>query len=349
MNQDTETRKDVRLQKFIADCGYTSRRKAESLISMGLVEVNGEIITELGSKVIPGKDIVSVEGNFLDQDSVMPIYLVMNKPRGYMTTLYDPEGRKTVMDLCMEISERIYPVGRLDYLSEGLLILTNDGDLANFVMHPKHEISKIYEVKVFGAVDHALLKQLRNGVTIGGTHVKPQSVRIIKQLRNKTWLEFRLGEGKNREIRRICEACSITIDKLKRVAIENLSVDGIAPGKFRLFTKKQLMELMGFDLSGNKLKEVKPYFSAKKSVSLQKKGVQPFATTATEKGFKRLNKTNYYETLSDVAIRKRLEKEMKKKEEFQKKEEAHQKRKRKKQQRSKTKEENQSGPHAMIL
>ena len=231
----------VRLQKFIADCGITSRRKAENLVEQGKVSVNGRVITEQGVKIDPNTDAVDIEGQFIDQKIVQKIYLVMNKPRGYMTTLSDPEGRRTVMDLCQEISERIYPVGRLDYLSEGLLILTNDGDLAQKIIHPSNNIEKVYEVKVFGAVNETILKKLRQGVRVNGELLKPITVRIIGQLSTKTWLEFHLADGKNREIRKICEGVGLTIDKLKRVAIGNLSVDGISPGSFRLFNKNQLL------------------------------------------------------------------------------------------------------------
>jgi 23S rRNA pseudouridine2605 synthase len=227
----------VRLQKFIADCGVTSRRKAEDLIVQGRVKVNGILATVLGTKVNPQEDVVTVDGELIDMAMVSRVYLLMNKPRGYVTTLDDPEGRKTVMDLCKEVSERIYPVGRLDYLSEGLLILTNDGEVANMIMHPSHNIQKVYEVKIFGAVSLPILSKLREGFVIEGTKVRPEAVRVIKQLKTKTWLEFRLREGKNREIRRICEAAGLTIDKLKRVAIANLSVDDIRPGSYMFITK----------------------------------------------------------------------------------------------------------------
>ena len=172
------------------------------------------------------------------------MYVLLHKPRGYMTTISDPEGRKTVMDLCKEVTERIYPVGRLDYLSEGLLLLTNDGNLANLVMHPRFNVTKVYEVKVFGAVSLAIQKRLREGVELDDGFVKPFSVRVIKQLPTKTWLEFRLIDGRNREIRRICEACGLTVDKLKRVAIEGLTIDGIKPGGYRFVTKKFILDAL---------------------------------------------------------------------------------------------------------
>ena len=154
----------LRLQKYIADCGFTSRRKAEELIKQGKVKVNGVISSELGVKVDPVNDVIAIDGQVLDRESVQKHYILMNKPRGVMTTLSDPEGRATIMDYVKEISERIYPVGRLDYLSEGLLLLTNDGETANMIMHPSYNITKVYEVKVFGAVNDAILKKLRNGI-----------------------------------------------------------------------------------------------------------------------------------------------------------------------------------------
>jgi len=251
---------EIRLQKYIADCGVTSRRKAEELITQGRVTVNREIATVLGTKVDPAKDVVEVDGSLIDLSSVSKVYIVMNKPRGFVTTVSDPEGRNTVMELIMEVSERVYPVGRLDYLSEGLLLLTNDGELANKIMHPSFQVSKVYEVKVFGLVSPKILRKLREGVTVDGDFLKPISVRPIKQLENKTWLEFKLGEGKNREIRKLCEEVGLTVDKLKRVAIGNLNIKGIAPGNYTYLTKGQLERKIN-----------KEYESAKPSILIKAK------------------------------------------------------------------------------
>jgi 23S rRNA pseudouridine2605 synthase len=288
--------KEVRLQKYIADCGITSRRKAEDLIATGRVRVNGKQLTIMGSKVNPNVDVVEVDGQSIDHHSVNPIYIMMNKPRGYVTTLDDPEGRHTVMELCKEVSERIYPVGRLDYLSEGLLLMTNDGEVANMLMHPSFNVTKVYEVKVFGAVTPAILKQLRAGVQMREGMVKPKSVRVIKQLPTKTWLEFRLGEGRNREIRRLCEACSLTVDKLRRVAIGNLSIDNLAPGRYFFMNKKELLRAIGF--VGGVFQE-REYFSAKRSVNLNKKGVQD-TTEASSPLFRMFRKGEYYSTVKGM-------------------------------------------------
>ena len=293
----------VRLQKVIADCGITSRRKAEDLITQGRVTVNGDIVTELGTKVNPNEDVVVVDGQTIDLNFVQRVYIIFNKPRGCVTTLNDPEGRETVMDHLKQIPERIYPVGRLDYLSEGLLILTNDGEMANMIMHPRYEITKVYEVKVFGAITDTILKKLRDGVDIEGEFVKPIGVRIIEQLPNKTWLEFRLGEGKNREIRRICEGCGVTVDKLKRVAIEGLSLGDLPTGKFYYMTKPELLNALGMKADGTKLTN-RVYQSDKKTVDIKRKGPQEGATPADDKGFYKFRREFYFQTVKTLNERK---------------------------------------------
>lgn len=290
----------VRLQKYIADCGVTSRRKAETLIEEGRVEVNGEVVLELGTKVIPGTDTVYVDGTLIDLQSVQKHYVLLNKPRGYVTTVHDPQGRRTVMDLIKEISDRIYPVGRLDYYSEGLLLLTNDGELANLVIHPSSDIHKVYEVKVFGRVNEKILKTLKKGVVDKGEELRPKSVRVIKELGQKTWLEFRLTEGKNREIRRICEACGLTIDKLKRVAIEDLSIDGIGMGKYAYMTKKQILSKLGINEHGKRIKPHAQYKSLKKSVKLSGRKFHKHEVEkakATDEKFLRYRRDQYQETM----------------------------------------------------
>lgn len=323
----------IRLQKFIADSGVTSRRKAEELIVQGRVKVNGMITALLGTKVDPANDVVEVDGNVIDRDAVDPIYLLMHKPRGVMTTLNDPEGRETVLDLCKEVSERIYPVGRLDYLSEGLLIMTNDGELANWIMHPKYEVVKVYEVKVFGAVSEAILKKLRAGAQLEDGFAKPRSVRVIKQLPTKTWLEFRLGEGKNREIRKICENNGVVVDKLKRVAIGALTVEGIAPGSYRFVTKKNILDGLGMKSDGTpKYNMPVEYISAKKSVNLKLKGAQA-TTLADDKAFEKFKRETYFETLKNISESKARAQAQEKKEYFAEREAMHQKRKARKEAR----------------
>ena len=315
----------IRLQKFIADCGVASRRKAEEFITEGRVRVNDEVVTVLGTKIDPKLDIVQVDENILELTDSEKVYLVLNKPRGYVTTVHDPEGRDTVMDLCKNINLRIFPVGRLDYLSEGLLLLTNDGALANIIAHPRFQLQKVYEVKVFGRVNDLLLKSLRAGVRIDGELLKPKSVRVIEFLPKKTWLEFRLTEGKNREIRRICETLGLTIDKLKRVAIEGLKIDHIKPGQFELVTKRSLLKDLGIDEEGNRTHTTE-FKSQKKTVTYKQKKKKNTRTRYTDKfdspmadspGFQRYRKENYYKTIAEQK-RKKAEAQAKIKEEKEK-------------------------------
>jgi 23S rRNA pseudouridine2605 synthase len=296
----------LRLQKYIADCGVTSRRKAEHLIIQGRVTVNGDVVTELGSKVDPENDIVLVDGHLADLNSVEPIYLMLHKPRGFVTTLNDPEGRETVMSFVKEISERIYPVGRLDYLSEGLLLMTNDGELANMIMHPKFNVTKVYEVKVFGSITETIINKLKAGAYLEEGFVKPTSVRVIKQLPTKTWLEFRLNEGRNREIRRLCEAVGLTVDKLKRLAIGGLSIEGVAPGNFRLMSKHQMLSLIGLNADGTLMKKevnAEGFISSKKTIDLKKKRPQP-GTVADDETFKKFRRETYFDSLKLISENK---------------------------------------------
>ena len=294
----SENPHSVRLQKAIADAGTTSRRKAERLIVDGKVKVNGAIVTTLGTKVNPFVDFIEVDGVPTDPTMVDRIYLLLNKPRGYVTTLIDPEGRKTILDLIPTVKTRVFPVGRLDYLSEGLLILTNDGELANQIMHPSFEVEKIYEVKIFGVVNDYILSSLRRGVWLPEGFAKPKSVRLIKQMPGKTWLEFRLNEGRNREIRRICEAVGVTIDKLKRVAIENVNIENMAPGQFDFITKKKLLQLLGMDAAGNRINH-KPFMSATPTQTLKRK-YQDRNSLATHRAYQNFRKENYYQTIEKL-------------------------------------------------
>jgi 23S rRNA pseudouridine2605 synthase len=288
----------IRLQKYIADAGITSRRKAEMMIICGKVKVNGEVCRELGTKVDVDNDIVQIGHDVVNPESVERLYVVMNKPRSVLTTVSDPEGRETVMDHLGGLKVRVFPVGRLDYLSEGLLILTNDGELANMIMHPKYEINKVYEVKIFGLVNEGILNNLRKGIYGPDGLLQPKSVRVIEQLPNKTWLEFRLAEGKNREIRRICDAVGVTIDKLRRVAIERLSIDGLNPGEWRMHTRKEMLSMLGIKANGEKL-VTSDYVSSKKSVPFNKR--MKYRTNngkaADDKEFRKFKKDRYFATI----------------------------------------------------
>ncbi len=238
-----------RLQKIIAAAGVTSRRKAEELITQGRVSVNGQTVSELGSKADLEQDHIKVDGKLL-RGPERHVYLVLNKPKGYVTTLSDPEGRPTVMDLVKNVGTRIYPVGRLDYSSEGLLLLTNDGELASHLTRAASHVPKTYLVKTSGRPAPDGLEKLRRGIRIGPTpgprraapmHTAPAQVRLMKDA-NNPWYEVTLIEGKNRQIRRMFEEIGHHVEKIKRVRYGPLTLD-VHPGEFRELTAKEVSAL----------------------------------------------------------------------------------------------------------
>ncbi len=234
-----------RLQKIIAAAGIASRRKAEEMITGGLVSLNGQIVTELGTKADPERDHIRVNGKLL-HGSERHVYLLMNKPKGYVTTVRDPERRPTVMDLLHGIGARVYPVGRLDYSSEGLLLLTNDGDFANYLMKAASHVPKTYMVKVAGVPDAEKLNKLREGISISsdrGRRVRtaPAKIRVIRESANP-WYEVTLMEGRNRQIRRMFEEIGHHVEKIKRVRYGPLELD-VHPGKFRKLTPQEVEKL----------------------------------------------------------------------------------------------------------
>jgi len=234
-----------RLQKIIAAAGIASRRKAEELITGGLVSVNGQTVTELGSKADPERDHIRVNGKLLHGPEHR-IYLLLNKPKGYVTTVHDPEGRPTVMHLLHGIGSRVYPVGRLDYASEGLLLLTNDGDLAHGLMKAASHVPKTYLVKVAGSPSAENLARLREGVSIPAERGKrvrtaPAKIQIIREAANP-WYEVTLIEGRNRQIRRMFEEIGHHVEKIKRVRYGPLQLD-VHPGEYRKLTAQEVAKL----------------------------------------------------------------------------------------------------------
>ena len=234
-----------RLQKIIAAAGIASRRKAEELISSGHVQVNGQIVTELGTKADADADHIRVNGKLL-QGAQRHVYLLLNKPKGYVTTVSDPEHRPTVMELIHGVKGRVYPVGRLDYASEGLLLITNDGELAHRLMKAASHVPKTYVVKVAGTPNEDAIAKLRAGVSIATDDGKrartgPAGVRIVKEAANP-WYEITLIEGRNRQIRRMFEAVGHHVEKIKRVRYGPLALD-VPPGKFRPLTAKEVDRL----------------------------------------------------------------------------------------------------------
>ena len=222
----------IRLQKFLADAGLMSRRAAEAEIDAGNVSVNGHV-AYLGMKINPREDLVTYKGKKIKPASHEHIYIMMNKPRGYLSSTSDDRGRKCVTDLLDGVRERVYPVGRLDLISEGMLLLTNDGELKNLLTHPSHNIPKLYRVKVSGEVSEEQYEILTSELEIDGYKIKPVDVTVISADESGTVLKMPLFEGRNRQIRKMCEAAGLTVKRLSRVSIGNLKLDGLPVGKWR--------------------------------------------------------------------------------------------------------------------
>jgi len=234
-----------RLQKILAAAGIASRRKAEEIILAGRVTLNGQIVTELGTKADPSKDTILLDGKPLQSPQRL-VYLLLNKPKGYVTTTSDPEGRPTVMQLLGSRSERLYPVGRLDYASEGLLLLTNDGALAQQLTKAASHVPKTYHVKISGKPNEQAIQKLRNGVIItldDNRRVKlsPTKINLLQDVENP-WYEVSLIEGRNRQIRRMFLAVGFLVEKIKRVQLGPLTLD-VPPGKFRSLTEREVHRL----------------------------------------------------------------------------------------------------------
>ena len=227
----------------MADAGVMSRRAAEKEIAAGRVFVNGKPAV-IGQKVEPGVDEVKFHGEIIGGGFKKFVYIMLNKPRGYVTTASDEKGRKTVLDLVSDIDERIYPVGRLDMDSDGLLLLTNDGDLTNKLTHPRHEIAKIYSVEVEGKVDRDIIKKLSSPMNIDGYDIQPVETSVLTMKNDPrhetTTLRMELYEGRNRQIRKMCEKCGLEVIRLTRVAIGDIRLGNLKSGDYRHLTKSQV-------------------------------------------------------------------------------------------------------------
>lgn len=234
----------IRLQKILSTAGVASRRASEQLILEGRVTVNGETVRELGSKADPATDVIKVDGRRIKTE-IRHRYIVLYKPKGYVTTRQDPEGRRTVMDLIGQ-GGYIYPVGRLDYDSEGLLLLMTDGDLAARLMHPRHEVDKAYEVIVLGAPDPKALEKLRKGVFIEGGRTSPAIVHsgtTVKSARPTTKLTITIHEGRNRQIRKMCSAVGLPVRDLRRIRMGPIGLGRLKPGQWRDLTPDEVHRL----------------------------------------------------------------------------------------------------------
>ncbi|MEK6372369.1 MAG: pseudouridine synthase [Acidobacteriota bacterium] len=236
-----------RLQKIIAHAGVASRREAESMIRAGRVTVNGEVVTELGSKADVERDHIKVDGKLITRKETHR-YILLYKPKEVMTTVEDPQGRVTVIDLVRGIRERIYPVGRLDFHSEGLVLLTNDGDLAFKVSHPTHGSVKTYSVKVRGVPEERVIDKLRRGITLEGKRTLPCEIERIKTTgvradEGNSWFQVKLREGRTQQIRRMFQAMGHPVSKLRRVAIGPISDPKLTPGVWRELSEKEVKML----------------------------------------------------------------------------------------------------------
>lgn len=234
----------TRIQKYISECGVMSRRSAEEQIRLGNVTVNGEK-AEIGMQIVPGKDDVRYKNRKVLMPRGEHIYIMLNKPVGYVTTTNDEKGRPCVTDLLKGLDRRVYPIGRLDMASEGLLLLTDDGELTEKLTHPSHEIPKIYNVKVDSEITEEQYKEILSPMEIDGYTIKPVYTEVLSRKDGKTLMQMTLYEGRNRQIRKMCEKVGLRVRYLKRIAIGNLSIGRLRSGEWRYLTKEQVAYLKG--------------------------------------------------------------------------------------------------------
>lgn len=231
-----------RIQKVIARAGIASRREAEKLISEGRVTLNGKVVEELGTKVDTDKDYIKVDGKLITRPEPKA-YLILYKPRGYVTTTSDPEGRPTIMELLERVKGRVFPVGRLDYDTEGLILCTNDGDLTHRLQHPSHEVPKTYFAKVEGVPTPEEITKLRKGIKLEDGMTAPAKVKLVRKVEANSWLEITIHEGRNRQVKRMVEAIGHPIIKLKREGLAFLTLGDLKPGEFRHLTAEEIKKL----------------------------------------------------------------------------------------------------------
>lgn len=229
---------EVRLQKLIAGTGLASRRKAEALIAAGRVMVNGRTVTELGTKVDPSRDHVKVDGKHLSAPQPF-VYLVLNKPKNVVSTLDDPGGRTTVKDYLRGVSVRVFPVGRLDFDSEGLMLLTNNGELAQAMLHPRYHVPKTYLIKVKGVLTDEEIQRLEQGVRLADGMTGPAQVRKVRKVEANSWLEITIREGRKHQVKRMLETVGHPVIKLLRIRMGSLSLGDLQPGEFRFLTDRE--------------------------------------------------------------------------------------------------------------
>lgn len=249
-----------RLQKILSNSGVASRRAAEKLIIGGSVSVNGTVVTTLGAKADPATDEIRVNGRLISAERQC-IYIALYKPRGYISTTKDPEGRPLVTDLLKRIPERLYPVGRLDWDSEGLMLLTNDGSFAHHIQHPRHEISKTYAVKIRGEMTRTEMERFRRGISLSDGPFIPRDVRITRKNSKSSWIEITVAEGRNRILRRALESLGKEVARLVRLKIGTFEIGSLRPGEYRRLARHEVTALCG--LPGGKKTEKNLDFSGK--------------------------------------------------------------------------------------
>jgi 23S rRNA pseudouridine2605 synthase len=242
---NAEVNRVERLQKVLAQAGIASRRKCEELIQSGRVKVNGEVITALGHKADPLQDQIEVDGQSIVRENY--VYLLFHKPKGVITSVEDPRGRKVVMDYIHGIQERVYPIGRLDYDTEGLLLLTNDGELTYKLLHPSHEFDKTYHATVKGVPSPEKLERLANGIMLKDGMTAPAEVKLLDVLSygRESVIEITIHEGRNRQVRRMCDAIGHKVSYLKRVKFGFLTLKGVERGAFRRLSAEEVQNLKG--------------------------------------------------------------------------------------------------------
>jgi len=229
------------LAKYLAEAGVASRRKAEELIMQGRVKINGLVVKEKGCTINPDVDRVEFDGRIISREE--KVYILLNKPAGYISSVFDPQGRPTVMELLKDIKLRIYPVGRLDFDTEGLLLLSNDGDFTNLMIHPRYEINKTYQALVKGKPDKKSLQILQEGIQLEDGITAPARVNILKTFQDRTLLEIEIHEGRKRQVKRMCLAVGHPVISLKRTTFGSLKLQGVAPGKYRFLTPSEVNRL----------------------------------------------------------------------------------------------------------
>lgn len=233
---------EERLQKILAQAGVCSRRAAEELIRQGRIKVDGALVTEMGLKVDPNRHRITVNGKPLP-GSEKKITLLLNKPKGYVTTMSDPQGRPIVSSLIKEIEQRLFPVGRLDLDTEGALLMTNDGELAQKLLHPKFEVNKTYQVTIRGHIDQKKIQALEQGIALDGRRTWPAKISVSDKSEKSTTLHIIIHEGRKRQVRRMFEAIGHPVIHLKRLAYGNLHLGNLSPGKYRFLSPKDLESL----------------------------------------------------------------------------------------------------------